>query len=238
MCRWRGCSTKGPCVPRLILLFFDFNKVKMCRVSRKRSLWISAMVSIVWELTWKRVVGKSSCGDRDCRLEKDTKETKQKKKTWGKGEKMVRTRLECTLEHSISNQTQMTVETCERHCLTQTVTQRHQRQTSSPFFVCPLECRRRSERRSCSVCKTPADKRSSDPHSVINSQMQNSSFLCCGFFATSLWEFWTSAAACATLSSSSNNKAVEPLKPPCDPSSRGLHIRSWPSVSTLVYERM
>lgn len=37
---------------------------------------------------------------------------------------------------------------------------------------------------------------------------------------TSLWVFWTLAAACATLSSSSNSKAVEPLKLPFDPCCR------------------
>lgn len=44
---------------------------------------------------------------------------------------------------------------------------------------------------------------------------------------TSLWAFWTSAAACAILSSSSNSRAVEPLKL-CtfEPSSEGQRSAS------------
>lgn len=55
---------------------------------------------------------------------------------------------------------------------------------------------------------------------------------------TSHWAFWTLAAACATWSSSSTSKAVEPLKLSIELSCRGRHFLSRLSVEMFVYMRI
>lgn len=110
-----------------------------------------------------------------------------------------------------------------------------------PFFFYHPACWRRSVQRSCPRCTRPFGRSthssiislcskqiqvSSQPRTNFQIFLNSMSVIFC-VSQTSLWAFWTSAAACAILSSSSNSRAVEPLKLwTFEPSSEGQRSAS------------